>query len=161
MSVLVIYDSRFGNTEQVARTIAAELGPASDVRIVRAGEMSPLELDEVDLLVVGAPTEHHGTPPVVRHLLEDVRGGTLAGVEAVAFDTRLHHAKWRTGSAASTIADDLRQLGCELLVPPESFFVEGRGGPLEDAELDRARTWAREVAVRLGERLSGEATAEP
>lgn len=156
MSVLVIYDSRFGNTERVARAIAEQLGPASEVRIARAGEMSPLELDEVDLLVVGAPTEHHGTPPVVRNLLEGVRPGTLAGVEAVAFDTRLHHAQWWTGSAAATIAEDLRQLGCELVVPAESFFVEGRGGPLEEPELERARSWARSVARRLRESAAEE-----
>ncbi len=156
MSVLVIYDSRFGNTEQVARAIGEELAPVGDVRIVRAGELSPLALDEVDLLVVGAPTEHHGTPPAVRHLLEDVRPGTLKGVEAVAFDTRLHHGKWRTGSAAATIADDLRQLGCELVVSPESFFVEGRGGPLEGPELERARAWARGVAEAIAERPRSE-----
>lgn len=157
MNALVIFDSRFGNTERIARAIAEELGRTYEVRVAAAAELTPLDLEEVDLLVVGAPTQHHRAPSAMRHLLEDVRPGTLAEVEAAAFDTRYHRAEWRTGAASHEIADDLRRLGCELALPPESFFVESREGPLEADELERARAWAREASARA-QRTEGDAT---
>jgi hypothetical protein len=36
-----------------------------------------------------------------------------------------------------------------MLVPPESFFVAGSEGPLEDGERDRAIAWAHDIAARM------------
>jgi hypothetical protein len=40
----------------------------------------------------------------------------------------------------------MRQHGYALAAEPESFFVEGTSGPLEDGELVRAREWGRRIA---------------
>ena len=55
--------------------------------------------------------------------------GALSGVAVAAFDTRYHKPLEQSGSAAHKIAPVLRDLGGELLVPPESFFVLGGKGP--------------------------------
>src|SRR5438128_1914914 len=56
---LVVYESMFGNTELIARAIAAGLGlPAEDCVEVNS---APSEIGpEVDLLVVGGPTHTFG-----------------------------------------------------------------------------------------------------
>jgi hypothetical protein len=38
---------------------------------------------EVDLLVVGAPTQRHGLPGAARDFLEDIPKGTLSGMRAL------------------------------------------------------------------------------
>ena len=65
------------------------------------------------------------------------------GVSAAAFDTRLN-SPTVPGSATRR---RLARLELEVVAPPESFFVTGREGPLAPRELDRARSWGRDLAA--------------
>ena len=51
----------------------------------------------------------------------------------------------RIGRSA-TSDEVLCRLGARLMVPPESFIVAGREGPLLGGELERAGNWARTLA---------------
>jgi hypothetical protein len=62
------------------------------------------------------------------------------GSLAAAFDTRLDRSPWLSGAASRGIARRLRDHGYEVL-GTESFLVQHNEGPLEDAELERARAW--------------------
>jgi hypothetical protein len=69
-----------------------------------------------------------------------------AGGRAVAFDTRGDARAAVTGSAARGIARRLRHHGYEVIAT-ESFLVADAEGPLEEGELDRARSWAAALAA--------------
>ena len=142
MNILIIYDSTFGNTAQVAQAMADRLGEHGTVRIALADEAGLSEMEEIDLLIVGGPTQRHGVSPAIRDLLERLPRRTLRGAGAAAFDTRYHMAAWKSGSAAHRIASKLKRTGASLLVEPESFFVAEREGPLEEGELERSARWA-------------------
>lgn len=149
MRSLVVYESEYGNTEKIARAIAEELGEHGEARVAPLGSVPALDAEELDLLVVGAPTQRHGLPLATRELLDGTPKGALAGVRALAFDTRYERARWITGSAAKEIHKILlRRLGCRMLAEPESFFVEGSEGPLGPGEEDRARAWAARALGR-------------
>jgi flavodoxin len=145
---LVVYESEYGNTEKIARAVAEALGEHGEARVTPVGSVATLAEEGLDLLALGAPTQRHGLPAAVKELLERTPEGTLAGVRALAFDTRYERARWITGSAAKEIHKLLRHLGCKLLAEPESFFVEGSEGPLEPGEEDRARAWAARALGR-------------
>lgn len=145
MNTLIIYDSAFGNTAQIAQAMANKLEEHGTVRIAPAGETGLPEMKDIDLLVVGGPTQRHGISPAMHALLERLPRRTLRGAGAAAFDTRYHMAAWKSGSAAQRIASRLKRTGASLLVEPESFFVAEREGPLEEGELERATRWAEEV----------------
>ena len=59
MKILVVYDSVYGNTERIARTIGAAL--PGEVPVLGIGEADPSELTSADLLIIGSPT--HGALP--------------------------------------------------------------------------------------------------
>jgi dienelactone hydrolase len=63
-----------------------------------------------------------------------------------AFDTRANKPVLLVGSAARGIARRLRDRGYRLAIEPQSFFVKGAPGPLEEGELDRASEWGRTLA---------------
>lgn len=44
MNVLIIYDSVFGNTEQIAQAIGNALGSQEDIEILRVSNVKPLQL---------------------------------------------------------------------------------------------------------------------
>ena len=154
MRSLVIYESEYGNTEKVARAIAEALGQHGETRVTPVRSVTTLDAEDLDVLVVGAPTQRHGSPATVRELLERTPKGELAGVRALAFDTRYPRARWITGSAAREIGRRLRRKGCKLLAEPESFFVEGAEGPLEPGEEDRARAWTARQLERTQQTTS-------
>jgi flavodoxin-like protein len=162
MRSLVVYESWFGNTQRIAQTVADALAAEGDVKVMSVDDELP-SLSEFDLLVVGAPTHVHGlSSRVSRKGALDQQGrdgnagiGVRGWLEALpllgrppvaVFDTRAHKAELLVGSAAQGIARRLRRRGYKLAAEPESFFVEGTPGPLEDGELDRAAEWGKTLA---------------
>jgi hypothetical protein len=113
------------------------------IRDVPAGDADGVGAEGLDLLVAGGPTQARGASPALRAVLGDLRRGSLRGVRAAAFDTRLRMWRLLSGSAARVISRRLKRAGCRLVSRPESFFVTGREGPLETGGEDLAREWAR------------------
>jgi flavodoxin len=150
MNTLVVYDSEFGNTAQIARAIAAGLETAGAVRCVSVDNAAEIGLAGVQLLVIGGPTQAHGPRRQLRAWVEQLPSDALVGVEIATFDTRVQWPTFLSGSAARSIAKALQRRGARLLTPAESFFVTGKEGPLAAGELDHATTWADTLALKAG-----------
>jgi hypothetical protein len=63
MRVVVVYESLFGNTREVAEAVAAgvaEAGPKVEVVVARVGATDQNEVAAADLLIVGGPTHMRG-----------------------------------------------------------------------------------------------------
>jgi flavodoxin len=159
-TVMVVYDSAYGNTEQVAQAIGAALagalGAPADVSTRRVGDMRPDQLSGVGLLVVGSPTQRFRPTAAVTNFLKGIPGGGLRGVKVAAFDTRLTEEQINSvrilgffvkmfGYAAQPIADRLAKKGGELAGPPAGFYVADSEGPLLEGELERAAEWASQL----------------
>ncbi|MBN1834581.1 MAG: flavodoxin family protein [Spirochaetales bacterium] len=157
MKVMVVYDSYFGNTEQVARAIAGELGSDQEVAVVRAGEVDLSGLDRIELLIVGSPTRAFRPSEATTALLKKIAARGLKGTTVAAFDTRIGPTDIKSpilrffvkamGYAAPQIAKRLQNSGGNLGVPPEGFAVGGTEGPLKTNELKRAAQWAGRIAA--------------
>jgi flavodoxin len=153
MNTLVIYDSLYGNTKEIADTITNVFSRYGQSRLVVASQVTDHDFTGIGLVALGGPTQRHGLSPVIDALLDRTQPEKLSGISAVAFDTRMHFNSWLSGSAADRIAKRLRQYGVDLLLPPESFFVKGAEGPLEQGEQVRAAAWARtviETKIKVG-----------
>lgn len=163
MKALIVYESMFGNTGTVARTIAKSLTPAFEVTLAHVSERpSPTG---TDLLVVGAPTHAMSlSRPATRQeagrlgpliagaggigLREYLDGlPPLPGLPAVAFDCRSD--KPMPNSAARSAHRRLRRLGCWMLLPAQSFRVGSALGPLLDGELPAAAAWGASLSDTL------------
>ena len=170
MSILVIYESVYGNTRAVAEAIAEGLGGADVLPVHEAAGRG----QDAELLVVGGPTHMHGmtttrtrqlaaeavredgdahhlqpgadAEPGLRSWIRDLAASD--GTPAAAFDTRADKSPWLTGAASRGLAKRLRRRGYEVL-STESFLVQDSEGPLEEGELDRARAWGEQLAGSL------------
>ncbi|MDN5761333.1 MAG: flavodoxin domain-containing protein [Microlunatus sp.] len=56
MKALVVYESMFGNTEQVARAVAAGLREVLEVTVREVSDTPIGAVQDVDLVVAGGPT---------------------------------------------------------------------------------------------------------
>jgi len=158
MNALVIYDSQFGNTEQIARAIGRELSPSYTVTIARIKEIVPARLAEYDLIVAGSPTQRFRPTAGMTEYLKSIPAGALAGIRVAAFDTRLTVEEIEKvailaffvrifGYAAAPIARQLMKKGGRQAAAPEGYYVAGMEGPLVSGELERASSWARSLAL--------------
>ncbi|MEU4805158.1 hypothetical protein [Actinosynnema sp. NPDC023587] len=132
----------FGNTRAVAETIGAVLAGERAVDVVEVATAPDVLPEDVDLVVVGAPTHVFGlsrastrtsaagrapgglvsTGRGVREWL-DILPAAGSGVLVYAFDTKVK-VGWLPGSAAKAIAKHLRRL--RYTVPAlTSFYVTG------------------------------------
>ena len=111
MNSVVVYESKFGNTQTVADIIGKALGSYGYALVVDIESPDALKLDKVDLLVVGGPTQAHEMSPAVRAYLSALISKAPAEMQAAAVDTRLKGPGFLWGSAAKTIAGAFRQAG--------------------------------------------------
>jgi flavodoxin len=150
MNSLVIYFSKFGNTKKVAEAIAETLKSEGPVRVISTDQLAASDLNEVDLVVVGSPTHRMNLPEAVRPVFETLPRRILRNVPVAAFDTSYKMSAWLARSTAARKLDRrLRRLGGKRVVPPETFHVVEREGPLYDGEIERAKEWAESILGRL------------
>ena len=125
MKALVVYESYWGNTAQIATAIAEGIG--ADVPALHTDEATPEMLADVDLLVLGAPLMGFSLPreqmrqatgedkkapkpadtshPTMREWLGSLPQGTA---KYATFETRF---KWSPGSAAGKMGRALESKG--------------------------------------------------
>lgn len=155
MKSIILYDSAYGNTEQIARTIQKALSGKGLTRLFQVNEVNVDDIRDTDLLVVGSPTQGGRPTQLLDGFLKGIPDNALRGVKVAAFDTRFDPNEHGFGLkllmnvihfAADKIAGTLRDKGGKLSVDPEGFVVEGREGPLRKGELDRAARWAEHLS---------------
>jgi Flavodoxin len=169
MNVVVVYESMFGNTHEIAEAITngvREAAPDAEVACVPVAEANPELVQVADLLIVGGPTHMRGMTSAMTRKMgitaeekvdeahrHDVEPGAEGPGVRDWFDT-LPKARRGTkgaafdtraeqrlaGGAAHGIAKRLRRHGYDV-VADEGFIIEGTEGPLRAGESERAKTW--------------------
>jgi hypothetical protein len=160
---IVVYESHWGNTEIVARAIAAGLGPGA--RAARTDEVSEADLAAADIVVVGAPVIAFGLArdDMRAGLVDDRKAPKPADIEHPSMRSWLSHVErrgtpfaafetriwWSPRGATGDIERGMRKMGYLSIAKAQRFVVEGTYGPLRDGELHRAREWGSELAATL------------
>jgi hypothetical protein len=167
MKAVVVYESHWGNTAEIARAVAEGIGP--DARALTTEEASAEAIADADLLVVGAPVIAFGLPsprsedvvaatadeaPTPPEMVKPAMFWWLAelpkgSAEAAAFET---HVRWSPGGATGAIERGLERKGYRVNANSGKFIVRGRYGPLREGELERARAWGSGLRPRFGQR---------
>jgi flavodoxin I len=153
MKALIVYDSFFGNTEQIARAMADSIGSAEDVKAIRVADYTPGLLSGLKFLCVGSPTRGFRPSPAMAVFLKQLPESGLKDMRVAAFDTRIATSDIKVrllglmvnlfGYAAKPIANQLVKKGGIMVVAPEGFCVKDSKGPLKEGELQRAGEWAK------------------
>lgn len=161
MRAMVVYESLFGNTEEIAHAVANGLSRSAAVEIFEVLSAPTKVGADIELLVVGAPTHAFGLSRVssrneaaakvsrdmstgfgVREWLEQVEVDAQR-TRAAAFGTVVAEPRWvvAMGTAAGAIERRLRRLGLRTATSAQNFKVSGMKGPLLTGEEARAQEW--------------------
>ena len=149
MNSLVVYFSKFGNTQRLAEAMAEALQSFGPVTLLSAEALDAATLNEADPIVMGSPTHNMNLPKTVRPLLDALPRRCLRGKLVAAFDTSYKMAWWLNAfTAAPRLNRKLRRLGGRPVAKATIFLVTGREGPLFDGELERGAAWAATLGAR-------------
>lgn len=159
MKTIVLYDTRFGNTERIAKSLETGLKEAADIQdvvCINAKDVLIASLKEYDLVCVGAPTEGFTASKSIKKFLAKLKGIELVGKYGFAFDTKLDSRL--SGSSAKFIEKELSNQGLIIITPRESaivFSVKDKG-EITDARLKEGE---EERFTKIGTRLGRALTA--
>lgn len=154
MNIVIVYDSVFGNTEQIARAMGKALQDKHNVQVVRPSEMDPATLTS-DLLIVGSPTRKFSPTPDIRKFIKRLNRKKIKGQGVAAFDTRISEQDTESavlkffikmfGYAAEPMNKQLVKKEGIQKGAPAGFIVQDVKGPLKEGELQRAAEWAKHL----------------
>jgi flavodoxin len=127
---IVIYDTKFGNTEKISKSLALGMNEQGmEVDSVNVDDVKFDKLSEYDLLAIGGPTHGFGMSKPIKEFFQKLKHVELQDKKVFAFDTK-NRGRW--GSAAKGIEKRLKRIGMNIVMPCASATVQGLKGPLHD-----------------------------
>ncbi len=161
MKAVVVYESLWGNTAEIARAIAEGIGDEAEAFTTDAVQLEVVA--DADLIVAGAPVLAFSlasdamrdsvakseasapTPPDLAHpsmrsWLDSLPAGSG---RCAAFETRIW---WSPRGATGDIEHRLERAGYRVVAKAQKFVVKDKYGPLREGEVERARDWGTELA---------------
>jgi len=159
--VLIIYQSKTGNTEAMAKSVATGIEKEGvEVSLKRVEETSVDDLLEPDGIVIGSPTYFAGTTAEVKRLIDDSikHFGKLEGKVGAAFSSSADLG----GGNETTILDILRAFLVHGMII-QGHTSGGHYGPVSLGAPDEERRRVCEAFgakfARLVKRLAKNSTA--
>ena len=150
MKGAVIYHSKYGNCEQVAKSIHKGLVDSGADAAITDVKTAAATLSGLVFVVIGSPTRAGRSAKAVRRFLKDLDVGD-GTARFAAFGTGL--AKWLPKGdpiAADDIHKALEEKGLKPLAEPFRAGVSGRKGPLSDGEVERAYEYGKKLLGGAG-----------
>jgi flavodoxin len=153
MKGMVVYQSKWGNSRQIAEAIAGSLAEsgheAEAVSVKSAGSPDP----SLDFIVLGGPTRAAHAYGPIKRFAKSMTGESWKGKRFATFSTGASIPTEKPSTQASErIHEMLEANGLKPLAPPFKAGVQGMHGPLVEGDLERAAEFGKELGGILSEK---------
>ena len=144
----IIYDSRTGNTEAMAKAIEQGMREAGvEVVLKRAVKAAAGDVQDVDAVVLGAPTYHKDMIASMKTFLFEMEKVDLKGKVGAAFGS----FGW-SGESVEMMTNTMKHIFGMNVVEPGLKILRRP----EYEALEKCREFGRKIADKIRERRSGE-----
>jgi len=148
--VIIIYESKYGNTKLVAESIIEGMREASGIETVLSelNEVDQNQLTEFDAILVGSQNHMGGATRGIKKFIDSLGKFNLERKLASVFYTYL------CGYFEKALKKMERQISekgprLKLVAPGLSIRVEGMKGPITEGELTKCREFGIKIATQL------------
>ena len=152
--VIVVYESKFGNTKLVAETITEGMREVSGIETV-VSELKAVDrskLADFDAIVIGSPTHAGNATRGIRKFVGNLGELKLEGKLMAIFDLHMSPVVGRVvGKLEKQIGE--KAPGLKIAIPGLSMQVKGLRGPILEGELSKCK----EFGVKIGTLLKNKA----
>jgi flavorubredoxin len=148
LTVVVIYDSKYGNTKQVAEEIIAGIKDVLDMEAI-VSEVRQINFDDViaaDAILIGSPNHFGKATRSIRKFIDELGKININRVPVAVFDTYIGSDYEK---AVKKMEQQLEEkvLAMKVITPGLSIKVRGARGPIAEEELLKCR----QFGVKFGE----------
>jgi flavodoxin len=148
--VIVVYESRYGNTKRVAEIIVEGIRDVGGIETTLSN-VNDVDLDTIpnyDAILIGSPNHARGPTRSVKRFIDKLAKLPLQGKRFAVFDT--YTAKdFETAMKKMEQRIHDRVPALQMIVPGLSIQVQGMKGPIVDAELPKCKGFGTNVANTL------------
>ncbi len=148
--VIVVYESKHGNTKLVAETIIEGLKKVKGIETVLS-ELKKVDLNEIpdyDAILVGSPNHLGGPTRGIKKFIDKLGKLNLKGKMGAVFDTYLGG---NFEKAAKKMEKKINEKvpGLKLVAPGLSIKVQGMKGPILEGELPKCKEFGNKIATQM------------
>ena len=152
--VIVVYESKFGNSKLAAEAIADGTREVSGIETV-VSELKAVDqskLADFDAIVIGSPTHIGSATRGIRKFVGNLGKLKLDGKLVAIFDLHMSPEVGRVvGKLEKQISE--KAPGLKIAIPGLSIMVKGMRGPIAEGELPKCK----EFGVKIANQLKGKA----
>ncbi|MBS7633915.1 flavodoxin family protein [Candidatus Bathyarchaeota archaeon] len=150
VKVIIVYESKYGNTKRVAETIMESLNEAGGIEasIRELKEVNPNDVQNYDAILIGSPNHMGGPTRGIKKFIDKLGKLQLEGKVFAVFDTYMgkdfEKAVKKMEEKISEKAPRLKKIADGL-----SIKVQGIKGPIAEGELQKCKEFGKNIATQL------------
>jgi flavodoxin len=158
MKCMVIYDSVYGNTKQVAEAIAEQIKvDGNEAVLIGLRDNAKPALDG-DIMFLGSPTRWFKMTPAAKDFVKGMKALGWKDQPIVMFDTMMgvpedmaerNKGKWAVKGAAPKLRDIAKGEGLKVQEAVLHIGVTGMKGPLTATGLEESKKYVQQVLASL------------
>ena len=147
MKTIIIYDSVYGNTKEIALAISKELKG----KLIHVNDVKINEINNYDLLIIGTPT--HAAMPT-KDIQDFLSNLPKLNIKFATFSTGIYSKDKNfflkilikiLGYASIKMSRQLKKKGYVEIIKNKDFLVFDKKGPLLKKEIDKAIYWVKSI----------------
>ena len=149
--VIVVYESKYGNTKLVAETIIEGMSEVEGIETVLS-ELKEVDLNKVidyDAILVGSPNHYGGPTKSVRKFIDKLGELPLKGKLFAVFDTYLRKGFFEKAVKRMEKRINEKVPGLKQIAPGLSIAVQGMKGPILEGELPKCKEFGNKIATQI------------
>ncbi|UCE98146.1 MAG: FprA family A-type flavoprotein [Dehalococcoidia bacterium] len=152
LKIVVIYDSKYGNTKQVGEEIIAGIKDTMGTQ-AKMSKVRQINFDDIiaaDAIFIGSPNHFGKATRSIKKCIDELGKINLNRIPVVVFDTYIG------GDFEKTVKKMEKQLiekvpALKVITPGLSIKVKGVRGPIPEEELSKCRQFGVKLAKPLKE----------
>jgi flavorubredoxin len=151
--VLIVYETKFGNTKQAAETIAEGIkeGERIEAEVINVNEVDYSKVQDFDAIIIGSPTWAGNCTDTIKNFITELAGLSLNEKFYAVFDTNsgIPLLSKAVKKMEKRIGKQLPNL--KRILPGLPIRVKGTKGPIVEGELPKCQNFGKEIALNLKE----------
>jgi flavodoxin len=151
VGVIIIFDTKYGNTKLVAEKIAEGInevaGFETAIRDVQKIDLN--EISNYDAILIGSPNHIGGPVRGIKKLIDKLGKLNLKAKRVAFFDTQLGGNQFEKAVKKMEKRKNEKASGLELITPGLSIKVKGMKGPIAEEGLQKCIDFGKNIANLL------------
>jgi flavodoxin len=150
LKIIVIYESKYGNTKRVAELIIEGMNEINETEasLKEIKEVDLKTISDYDVIIIGSPNHMGGPTRGIKGFIDKLSKIKLEGKMFAVFDTYMGK-DFEKALKKMEKQINKRVPGLKQLTDGLSIKVQGMKGPIVESELTKCKEFGKNIAIQI------------